>query len=325
MRPILLIFCLIITSCLSGFCASANKPKIIRTWKSADGRELKAELLDFDAVEIKIKRMTDFQIMKVPVAKFSAEDQAFVAALVHERNLDQGMTEGPYAEKITGTFVKAVSKQGLNYQIFGDPKWDGTKRYPMVIWLHGSGQSGSDNQAQMGGPTSLFTDPEHQSANPCFMIAPQCPDADIGWNKQVADNLMALIADLTSKLPVDLKRLYLTGSSMGGFGTWSLCAKYPGVFAAGVPLCGGGDPKKAGVLKNVPMWVFHGDQDPMVPVERDRVPVAAVKAAGGLLMKYTEFPGVGHSLTGLVYPMPELHRWLFEQRLAPASASEKTE
>ena len=146
MRPILLIFCLIITSCLSGFCASANKPKIIRTWKSADGRELKAELLDFDAVEIKIKRMTDFQIMKVPVAKFSAEDQAFVAALVHERNLDQGMTEGPYAEKITGTFVKAVSKQGLNYQIFGDPKWDGTKRYPMVIWLHGSGQSGSDNQ-----------------------------------------------------------------------------------------------------------------------------------------------------------------------------------
>ena len=184
MRPILLIFCLIFTSCLSGFCASANKPKIIRTWKSADGRELKAELLDFDAVEIKIKRMTDFQIMKVPVAKFSAEDQAFVAELVHERNLDQGMTKGPYAEKITGTFVKAVSKQGLNYQIFGDPKWDGTQRYPLVIWLHGSGQSGSDNQAQMGGPTGLFTDPEHQSANPCFMIAPQCPDADFQYHHQ---------------------------------------------------------------------------------------------------------------------------------------------
>lgn len=325
MRPLSLLFCLLLAAHLSGPCSGADKPKIIRSWKSSDGRELKAELLDFDAREIKIKRMTDFQIMKVPVDKFSAEDQAFVAGLLHERHLDEGMTKGSYAGKITGAFEKAVSKQGLNFQIFGDPKWDATQRYPLVIWLHGSGQSGSDNQAQMGGPTKLFTDVEHQSANPCFMIAPQCPDAETGWNKQVADNLMALIADLSGNLPIDLKRLYLTGSSMGGFGTWSLCAKYPNVFAAGVPLCGGGDPKKAEVLKSVPMWVFHGDQDPMVPVERSRVPVEAVKAAGGVLMKYTEFPGVGHSLTGLVYPMPELHRWLFEQRLAPARVGEKAE
>jgi pimeloyl-ACP methyl ester carboxylesterase len=325
MRSLPLLICLLTAACLQGFCADAVKPKIIRAWKSSDGRELKAELLEFDAKEIKIKRMTDFQILKVPVDKFSAEDQAFVAALVHERDLDEGITKGPYAEKITGVFVKAVSKQGLNYQIFGDPKLDGSKRYPLVIWLHGSGQSGSDNQAQMGGPTGIFTNAEHQSKNPCFMIAPQCPDADIGWNKQVSDNLMALIADLTSKLPIDLKRLYLTGSSMGGFGTWSLCAKYPNVFAAGVPLCGGGDPKKADSLKKVPMWVFHGDQDPMVPVERDRVAVAAVKEAGGLLIKYTEFAGVGHSLSGLVYPMPELHSWLFEQRLAPESSTEKVD
>lgn len=307
--------------CLNVFAVGNDKPKIIRSWKSSDGRELKAELLEFDVKEIKIKRMTDFQIMKVPLDKFSPEDQAFVTSLVHERVLDEGLVKGPYAEKITGAFVKCVSKQGLNYQLFGNPKLDGTKRYPLVIWLHGSGQSGSDNEAQMGGATGVFTNAEHQTENPCLMIAPQCPDADIGWNKQVADNLMALIADLTDKLPIDLKRLYLTGSSMGGFGTWSLCAKYPNVFAAGVPLCGGGDPKKAEALKSVPMWVFHGDQDPMVPVERDRVAVAAVKEAGGILMKYTEFPGVGHSLTGLVYPMPELHKWLFEQRLV--SASEK--
>ena len=97
------------------------------------------------------------------------------------------------------------------------------------------------------------------------MIAPQCPDADIGWNKQVSDNLMALIADLTDKLPIDTNRLYLTGSSMGGFGSWNLAAKYPQVFAAVVPLCGGGDPKKADILKTVNIWAFHGDQDPMVP------------------------------------------------------------
>jgi hypothetical protein len=121
MRPNTFLFSLILAVCLSGVITAADKVKIIRSWKSMDGRELKAELLEFDAKEIKIKRMTDFQIMKVPLDKFSPEDQAFVAGLVHKRNLDEGLTKGPYAEKITGSFVKAVSKQGLNYQIFGNP------------------------------------------------------------------------------------------------------------------------------------------------------------------------------------------------------------
>ena len=298
---------------LPGF--SVDQPKIVRTWKSADGRDLKAELIEFDAKEIKLKRASDFQIIKVPLDKFSADDRAFVAGLVHERNLDEGLTKGPYSEKIAGAYVKGVSKQGLNYQLFGNPKWDGTKRYPLVIWLHGSGSSGTDNQAQMGGATGVFTTAAHQDKNPCFVLAPQCPDKDIGWNKQVADNLMLLIADLSDKLPVDMKRLYLAGSSMGGFGTWSLCAKYPTVFAAGIPLCGGGDPKKAESLKAVPMWVFHGDQDPMVPVDRDRTAVAAVKAAGGTLIKYTELAGEGHNISGVVFAKEELHDWIFAQRL----------
>ena len=121
MSPNTFIFSLVLAVCLNGISPAAEIVKVIRSWKSSDGRELKAELFDFDAKEIKIKRMTDFQIMKVPVDKFSAEDQAFVAGLVRERNLDEGLTKGPYAEKITGSFVKAVSKQGLNYQIFGNP------------------------------------------------------------------------------------------------------------------------------------------------------------------------------------------------------------
>ena len=296
--------------------ATGNAPtqKIVREWKSADGRSINAELLEFDAKEIRIKRSSDFQVMKVAITAFSDADQKFVGQLLHERALNEGLTQGPYAEKITGAFVQATSKQGLNYQIYGNPKWDNSKRYPLVIWLHGSGQSGSDNTAQMGGPTRTFTDAEHQGKNPCLMIAPQCPDAEIGWNKQVADNLMALIADLSDKLPIDQGRIYLTGSSMGGFGSWSLAAKYPRVFAAVVPLCGGGDPKKAEELKTVPIWAFHGDQDPMVPVERTRVAVAAIKAAGGTLCKYSELAGQGHGITGIVYPMPELHTWMFEQR-----------
>lgn len=315
MKRLALLLCLVSGSCSTLLGLGTESPKVTRIWKSADGRDLKADLLEFDAKEIKLKRASDFQIIKVPLDKLSKEDRSFVTGLVHERNLDEGLTKGPYSEKVAGAFVKAVSKQGLNYQFFGNPKWDGTKRYPLVIWLHGSGSSGTDNQAQMGGATGVFTNAAHQDKNPCFMLAPQCPDANIGWKKQVADNLMLLIADLADKLPIDMKRLYLGGSSMGGFGTWSLCAKYPNVFAVGVPLCGGGDPKQADALKNVPMWVFHGDQDPMVPVERDRVAVAAVKEAGGTLIHYTEYPGEGHNITGITLAKEDLHDWIFAQRL----------
>jgi predicted peptidase len=148
------------------------------------------------------------------------------------------------------------------------------------------------------------------------MLAPQCPDADTGWNKQVADNLMALIADLCDRLPVDETRLYLTGSSMGGFGSFNLAAKYPKVFAAVVPLCGGADPKNAEILKTVPIWAFHGDKDDMVPVERTRNVMKAIADAGGERGKYSELAGEGHGIAGVVYAKPELHEWIFQQRAA---------
>lgn len=287
-----------------------------RTWTSSDGKSLQGDLVEANEKEVKIKRASDFQIVKVPVERLSPEDQKFVTGVVREQWRDAGIKTGPFSSKITGKFEKNTSKQGLNYQLYGNPKWDGKKRYPIVIWLHGSGQSGSDNEAQMSGPTKVFTNDENQKSRPCFMLAPQCPDASIGWNKEVANNLMALIADLMDRLPIDERRIYLTGSSMGGFGTFSLAAKYPQVFAAAVPLCGGGDPKNAEVLKAVPMWVFHGDKDDMVPVERSRVAVKAIQDAGGVKIKYTELAGEGHGITGVVYAKSELHEWMFEQRLA---------
>jgi predicted peptidase len=200
----------------------------------------------------------------------------------------------------------------LNYQLWGNPKLDGTKRYPIVIWLHGSGQSGTDNESQLGGAPKIWTTEDNQAGSPCFLLAPQCPSADIGWKNQVADNLLALIADLTEHLPIDPNRLYLTGS---------IAAKYPQVFAACVPLCGGGDVKNAEILKQTPFWVFHGDKDDMVPVERSRAIVAAVKQAGGELMKYTELEGAGHGITGIVYPRTDLHEWLFQQQKRPLSTN----
>ena len=285
-----------------------------RNWVSSDGKSLQGDLLEASEKEVKIRRAGDFQIFKLPLERLSSDDQKFVMGIVREQWRDAGLKTGPYAEKITGKFEKMTSKQGLNYQIYGNPKWDGKTRYPVLIWLHGSGQSGSDNEAQMGGATRVFTTEENQKERPCFMIAPQCPSADIGWNKDVANNLMALIADLLDRLPIDESRIYLTGSSMGGFGPFNLAAKYPQVFAAAVPLCGGGDPKTAEALKPVPLWIFHGDKDDMVPVERSRVIFKAIQDAGGEAAKYSELAGEGHGITGVVYAKPELHTWMFEQK-----------
>ncbi len=307
----------IVLALLAPLTATAYKPerKISREWKSADGRVLQAELVEYDGTEIRLKRASDFQVIKVPLTAMAADDKRLILAMVQERKLDVSLEEGSYAASVTGKFVKGTSKNGLNYQLWGNPKWDSTKRYPIVIWLHGSGQSGSDNEAQMGGPTGVFSNPENQSKHPCFVLAPQCPDADIGWNKEVASNLMALLGDIAKNLPVDQKRIYLTGSSMGGFGTFNLALNNPTVFAAAVPLCGGSDKKNAEALKNIPIWAFHGDKDDMVPVERTRDVMNAIAAIGGKKAKYTELVGEGHGISGSVYPRAELHEWLFSQHI----------
>ncbi len=305
-------FCLLALGLLLSNAQAASQP---REWTSSDGKsKFLGDLIEFSDKEVKIRRRTDFNQYRLPLDRLSKEDQDYIRGLLREKRRDAGLKEGVYAEKVTGQLVKGVSKQGLNYQLWGNPKLDGTKRYPIVIWLHGSGQSGTDNESQIGGAPKVWTSEDNQAERPCFLLAPQCPSADIGWKNQVADNLLALIADLTDHLPIDENRLYLTGSSMGGFGTFSIAAKYPQVFAACVPLCGGGDVKNAEILKQTPFWVFHGDQDDMVPVERSRAIVAAVKQAGGELMNYTELAGAGHGITGLVYPRTDLHEWLFQQK-----------
>ncbi len=305
-------FCLLALGLLLSNAQAASPP---REWTSSDGKsKFLGDLIEFSDKEVKIRRRTDFNQYRLPLDRLSKEDQDYIRGLLREKRRDAGLKEGVYAEKVTGQFVKGVSKQGLNYQLWGNPKLDATKRYPIVIWLHGSGQSGTDNESQIGGAPKVWTNEDNQAERPCFLLAPQCPSSDIGWKNQVADNLLALIADLTEHLPIDENRLYLTGSSMGGFGTFSIAAKYPQVFAACVPLCGGGDVKNAEILKQTPFWVFHGDQDDMVPVERSRAIVEAVKQAGGELMNYTELAGAGHGITGLVYPRTDLHEWLFQQK-----------
>ena len=112
---------------------------------------------------------------------------------------------------------------------------------------------------------------------------------------------------------IDPQRIYLTGLSMGGYGTWDLLARKPDLFAAGVPVCGGGDESTAEQIANIPIWVFHGDLDSAVPVSRSRTMVEALKKAGGH-PKYSEYPGVEHNSWDKAYADPELMKWLFAQK-----------
>lgn len=293
--------------------------KIVRTWTSNDGKSLQGELLEYSETEIKINLSKNFKIVKVPLDRLADEDREFVMAMVRKNSLDYSLTDGKYAAQMTGAFTRNVSEGGLNYQIMGNPKWDGKQRYPLLIWLHGAGQSGTDNESQSAGsPRQLYT-PAMQEKHPCFVLMPQCPDRAIGWKDSVADKLMVLVNDLGDNLPIDKDRIYLTGSSMGGFGTWGIITKWPGVFACAVPLCGGGDASKAEIIRNTPIWIFHGDKDDQVSVENSRKMFAALQGVKGNV-QYTELPGAGHIITDQVYSQPELDEWMFKQKRLPQPA-----
>jgi len=122
-----------------------------------------------------------------------------------------------------------------------------------------------------------------------------------------------LIEALCKEYPIDKGRIYLTGLSMGGYGTWDLISRRPELFAAAIPVCGGGDPAQAEKLAKLPIWAFHGDADPLVPVERPRDMIAAIKKAGGE-PKYTEYKGVGHDAWTPTYRDSKVLDWLFEQK-----------
>jgi predicted peptidase len=141
-------------------------------------------------------------------------------------------------------------------------------------------------------------------------VSPQCPDG-YSWSPL---QLALLIDELEKKYEVDKDRIYVTGLSMGGMGTWSLLHQFPERFAAGVPICGGIDPFAADRLVNIPLWVFHGAKDTAVPLARSTDVVDAIKTLGGKLVHLTIYPDLEHDSWTITYDNPEVYRWLLEQR-----------
>jgi len=179
-------------------------------------------------------------------------------------------------------------------------------RYPMVIFLHGVKERGNIiDKVRFNGLPKLV---EEGQSFPFIIISPLCPEGK-WWEPDV---LYLLITDIFEKYNVDKKRVYLTGLSMGGFGTWILAYAYPELFAAIVPVCGGAYPYMAEKIKDIPAWVFHGAKDYFVPLIRSQEMVDALKKAGGNV-KFTVYPEAGHDSWTETYKSPELYKWLLEQ------------
>ena len=185
---------------------------------------------------------------------------------------------------------------------------DGDEKWPLMVFLHGAGERGSDlEMVKRHGPPKLIAEGQKL---PFIVASPQVPEGQ-RWD---VDFITGLIDELEEKYRVDEERIYLTGLSMGGFGTWALGSKDPGRFAAIAPVCGGGDPRNVCALKDTPTWVFHGSLDQVVPLERSSEMVRALESCGGKV-RFTVYPTAGHDSWTETYANPEFYEWLLMHRL----------
>jgi predicted peptidase len=217
----------------------------------------------------------------------------------------------------------------MPYRLFTPKHIESGIQYPLVVFLHGSSGSGRDNEKQLSRANMfgslLWALPENQERHPCYILAPQtdvnwpCVIIEPGKRPKLCPGLgmgaklaFEIIDKVTEEQAVDKDRIYVTGHSMGGAGTWHMIAQRPDFFAAAVPVSGLPDLSTAPLIKDIPIWNFHGEIDNIEPVATSRRMIAEVTKAGGQPL-HTEFPGVGHNVFMWVYTEPGLVEWLFAQ------------
>lgn len=225
-----------------------------------------------------------------------------------------------------------VSQQGdsLPYNLLTPQNPKAGRRYPLVIFLHGSGERGNDNKKQLLNGWQMWLNPVNRERYPAFVLFPQCPK-DNGW--AILDEAAMLSPDKAPNVPetpamtalhellgrllvrddIDTRRIYIMGLSMGGLGTFDMVSRYPDIFAAAIPICGAIHPARLAHATKTRWRIFHGDADPTVPVEASRMAYLALKAAGAKV-EYIEFPGCQHDSWTYAFRQPDFMQWLFKQK-----------
>ncbi|HEY0433272.1 MAG TPA: prolyl oligopeptidase family serine peptidase [Chitinophagaceae bacterium] len=228
------------------------------------------------------------------------------------------------AQQVRFSYNKYIEKNDtLNYRLLF-PDADTFRKYPLVIFLHGSGERGNDNEAQLKWGVLNFATDQNMMLHPCLVVAPQCPEKS-GWSNftradmkiqgqpaRPMELVIGLIRQLEKTMPVDTNRIYITGLSMGGYGTFDAIERYPNLFAAAVPVCGAGDTSRVKDIKHIPMWIVLGADDPAVNPKNSLDMLNALTRAGAR-PGFTQYPEVGHFSWLGAYSDPMIMEWLFRQ------------
>lgn len=219
-------------------------------------------------------------------------------------------------EQLKMKYQKTVTKKfELNYLLSLPAEYKKLpyKKWPLILFLHGAGERGSDTELLKihGIPKIVEREPDF----PFITVSPQCPENE--WWLDKLDSLIDLLEEVQQNYSVDRNRIYLSGISMGGFGSWHLAVEYPDYFAAVAPICGGfmrllGFPEKLRKLIKLPIWTFHGEKDKVVPIEYTKKLVDYLKAEGGNI-KFTIYPEANHDSWTQTYENPELFKWLLSK------------
>lgn len=222
----------------------------------------------------------------------------------------------------------------LPYRLLLPQGYEASKRYPLVLFLHGAGERGRDNEAQLTHGGRLFLNDTVRRNFPAIVVFPQCPQTSYWSNVQIAQDSvsgrtfsfqeggaptrpMAMLENLLEELQRQYKikedQFYVMGLSMGGMGTFEIVRRHPDLFAAAMPICGGAHPATAGALKRTKWWVFHGGKDNVVPPQFSEAMVTALKAQNASVL-FTVYPEAGHNSWDNAFAEPQLLPWLFAQR-----------
>lgn len=207
------------------------------------------------------------------------------------------------------------------YRLVLPDSYDERYIFPLVVFFHGAGERGMDNETQLANCVQQIAD----NMPKAIILVPQCTgdnrwvDTDWGYGSYSTDQIpesdelqavMALIEEIKANYSVNKNNVYAAGISMGGYAVWDVMVRHNDVFAAGVAVCGAGDPSKAELLKDTPMFVYHGSHDETVPVTGSTDMVNAIEAAGGTLVQYTEYGGAGHGIWGQVFNLEKMYKAL---------------
>lgn len=314
MKKSVFLFSVLLTA-ISAFQLSGENET--RTWTSKTGKTLEARYVKTDRGQVTLQK-ADGAYITINESGLSVNDREYISMIIKKENEEKNASAAQGALEKLGLKIgqqvvtlpesvakdnKVVSSEYLLYL----PKGYGVpgEKWPLLLFLHGAGERGSEiKKVEKHGPPKILS----KKDLPFVVVSPQCK-TEAFWG---GPEIMELVEHIQSMLSIDEKRLYITGLSMGGFGTWSTIVDHPDKFAAAIPICGGAPGNKAESVKNMPIWSFHGDSDTTVPMDREIEMVENLKKLKSKDFKFTVYEGCGHDAWTRTYDNEEIYTWLLK-------------